>query len=119
MTSQVRYLVTFTASAGIYNAGDVAALPESDYLAEVRRRPAPVVTLLEEWHEELDANRVVIAERTRVVKPGENPHLSAEERAVIEAAPPPAPSPPDDVLEGDLERRGATPRKRKSAPAGG
>lgn len=75
--SQVRYFVRFESAVGIYRAGDEAALSAAEYAREAARRPAPLVTLLYEQHEELGENGQVIAGSVKRVEPPPAPPAPA------------------------------------------
>ena len=70
MATLTRYLVRFKESAGIYNAGEEAALSVDDYRRELGRKPVPLIVLLETITDELDGEGKPIAGRqTRVPAP--------------------------------------------------
>ncbi len=86
MASQVRYFVRFTASAGIYQAGDVVALQAVDFQREWRRKPEPIVELQWEQHEELDQlGHAVSGSEKKVVPPPAPPKTAAADIEALKA----------------------------------
>lgn len=61
MATLTRYLVVFTASAGIYNDGEEAALSADDYQRELQRKPRPLIALKETIVEEVDGQGKPVA----------------------------------------------------------
>lgn len=70
MATLTRYLVRFTAAAGLYNAGEEAALSVEDYKREIGRVPAPLIELLETITDEIGPDgRMVDGAQKRVKAP--------------------------------------------------
>lgn len=65
MATLIRYTVRFAASCGLYNAGEVATLSAEDYQKELRRKPAPLIDLIETLEDELNSEGKQIAGRQK------------------------------------------------------
>lgn len=85
MAKLTRYLVRFNAAAGVYNAGEEAALSVDDYKRELERKPAPVIELLETIEDEIGGDGKAIPgaqKRTKAPATPASPALASKDAEI-------------------------------------